>query len=161
MIKVMTGYHGFTMERSPGNDAFVPILADGLKWMGYFPEQRIFFSLGGFGDEIGEDEKFMTYDYQGVTRIGWLPVASEAEKMLWHVAVMSRFGRPDEGKILFRSKPEDSLGPFFVETPTIESPRSRYFFSRRTRSGNSSRQGTHQVAQKFTRTTRPFSFAIA
>jgi phosphate-selective porin OprO/OprP len=124
MIKVMTGYHGFTMERSPGNDAFVPILADGLKWMGYFPEQRIFFSLGGFGDEIGEDEKFMTYDYQGVTRIGWLPVASEAEKMLWHVAVMSRFGRPDEGKILFRSKPEDSLGPFFVETPTIESDRA-------------------------------------
>ncbi len=40
-------------------------------------------------------------------------------------------------------------------------PRSRYAFSSRTKSGNSSRHGTHQVAQKFTRTTWPFCFAMA
>src|SRR5262245_4584651 len=40
-------------------------------------------------------------------------------------------------------------------------PRPRYALSRRTRSGNSWRQGTHQVAQKFTRTTLPFCFPIA
>lgn len=124
MIKVMTGYHGFTLERSPGNDAFVPILADGLKWMGYFPKARVFFSLGGFGDQISEEEKFATYDFQGVTRIGWLPIASEPEKTVWHVAVMSRFGRPDERHIAFRSKPEDSNAPFFVETPTVASDRA-------------------------------------
>ena len=99
MIKVMAGYHPWTMERSPALDAFVPILADGLKWMGYFPEPRVFFSLGVFGDELSEDEKFATYDHQVATRIGWLPLASEAEKLVWHVAVMGRIGRPDEGSI--------------------------------------------------------------
>ena len=87
------------MERSPALDAFVPILADGLKWMGYFPKARVFYSLGAFGDEVSEQEKFATYDYQVATRVGWLPVASEAEKLLWHVAVMGRIGRPDEGRI--------------------------------------------------------------
>ena len=46
MIKVMAGYHPWIQERSPGLDAFVPILADGLKWTGYFPERHVFFSLG-------------------------------------------------------------------------------------------------------------------
>jgi phosphate-selective porin OprO/OprP len=124
MVKVMTGYHPWTMERSPGLDAFVPILADGAKWMGYFPEPRVFFSLGAFGDPVSEDEKFSTYDYQGVTRIGWQPIASERDKTVWHVAMSARMGRPDEGSIGFRSKPEDSLAPFFVETPTIESDRA-------------------------------------
>ena len=119
MIKVMTGYYGITMERSPGNDAFVPILADGFKWMGYYPGPRMFFSLGAFFDKTTEQESFATYDYQFATRIGWLPVASEAEKLVWHTAVMSRVGRPDEGAILFRSKPEDSLAPFFVETRSM------------------------------------------
>jgi phosphate-selective porin OprO/OprP len=124
MIKVMTGYHPWTMERSPGLDAFVPILADGVKWMGFFPKQRVFFSLGGFGDEISEEESFASYDYQVVSRIGWLPIGSVEDKTVWHVAVMGRGGRPDEGKITLRSKPEDSLAPFFVDTGEIESDRA-------------------------------------
>jgi phosphate-selective porin OprO/OprP len=121
MIKVMTGYHPWTMERSPGLDAFVPILADGVKWMGYFPGRRVFFSLGAFGDELSEAESFSTYDHQFVTRVAWLPIASEEDKTVWHLAAMSRVGKPDERSIGFRSKPEDSLSPFFVETPAVES----------------------------------------
>jgi phosphate-selective porin OprO/OprP len=121
MIKVMTGYHPWTMERSPALDAFVPILADGAKWMGYFPKERVFFSLGAFGDPVSEKEGFASYDYQVATRIGWLPIASVEEKTVWHTAVMGRIGRPDEGRLTLRSRPEDSLAPFFVETPTIES----------------------------------------
>ncbi len=90
MIKVMIGYHPWTQERSPALDAFVPILADGLKWMGYFPERRVFFSLGLFGDELSEDETFATYDHQVVTRIGWLPIVSEDDETLLHVAIMGR-----------------------------------------------------------------------
>lgn len=119
MIKVMTGYHPWTMERSPGLDAFVPILADGFKWMGWFPQPRVFYSLGGFFDAVSEDEKFATYDHQVVARLGWLPIASEEEKTVWHTAVMARAGRPDEDSISFRSRPEDSLAPYFVETPAI------------------------------------------
>jgi len=125
MIKTMTGYHPWTQERSFGLDAFVPILADGLKWMGWFPEQRVFYSVGLFGDSLSEDESFASYDHQAVTRIGWLPISSEEDKTVWHVAVMGRAGKPDEGSIRWRSRPEDSLAPYFVETPEIEADSAR------------------------------------
>jgi phosphate-selective porin OprO/OprP len=125
LIKVMTGYHPWTQERSPGLDAFVPILADGLKWMGYFPQRRVFFSLGLFDDELSEDEGFSTYDHQIVSRVGWLPIASEEDETLLHLAVMGRDGDPDEGRIRFRSKPEESLSPFFVDTGSFEADHAR------------------------------------
>jgi phosphate-selective porin OprO/OprP len=37
MNKVMVGYHGWTHERAPVSDAMIPILADGIKWLGYLP----------------------------------------------------------------------------------------------------------------------------
>jgi hypothetical protein len=38
MVKVIVGYYGWTMERQPVLDAFIPILADGLRWSGYLPK---------------------------------------------------------------------------------------------------------------------------
>jgi phosphate-selective porin OprO/OprP len=124
MNKVMNGYSGWTQERTPIIDV-VPILADGLKWSGYFPERRVFFSLGAFGDELSEDEGFSTYDHQVAARVGWLPIASEEEKKLLHVAVMGRTGHPDEGSLRLRSKPENSLAPFFADTGKIASDRAQ------------------------------------
>ena len=40
MNKVMVGYHGWTHERAPVSDAMIPILADGIKWLGYLPDER-------------------------------------------------------------------------------------------------------------------------
>ena len=37
--KVMVGYDGWTNERTMINDA-IPILADGIKWLGYSPERH-------------------------------------------------------------------------------------------------------------------------
>ena len=130
MVKVMTGYHPWTMERQPGLDAFVPILADGVKWMGYFPKPRVFFSLGWFGDELSENEKFATYDHQVVTRVGWLPIASEAEKTVctsrsWaasadptraHTVPFEARGQP---RPLLRRDPEDRR-PIVPAPPAIE-----------------------------------------
>jgi phosphate-selective porin OprO/OprP len=124
MIKVMTGYHPWSQERSPGLDAFVPILADGLKWMGYFPEARVFYSVGLYDDELSNREAFATYHMAAVTRIGWLPIASEEDRTIWHVAVMGRTGKPDEGDMRYRSRPEDNLSPYFVETPQIPADRA-------------------------------------
>ena len=119
MIKVMAGTTPWIQERSFALDAFVPILADGLKWEGYFPERHVFFSLGLYDDELSEHEGFASYDHQVVTRIGWTPIASEEDEKVLHVAVMARTGRPDEGSIRFRSKPEESQSPFFVDTGAI------------------------------------------
>src|SRR5688572_11552819 len=38
--KYMTGYDIWTMERSPFLDAFIPILGDGIKWIGHARRQR-------------------------------------------------------------------------------------------------------------------------
>src|SRR5262249_4167672 len=73
MIKLMSGTNQWGMERTEVLD-FIPILADGLKWMGYFPRPRVFFSLGLFGDGLSEEQKYATYDQQVVGRVTWLPV---------------------------------------------------------------------------------------
>jgi phosphate-selective porin OprO/OprP len=116
MVKVMNGYHPWGMERSEVLDAFIPILADGAKWMGYFPGPRVYFSLGGFADWLSEDEKFATFDHQVAARLGWVPISSEQESELLHVAVMVRDGKPDGGSIQTRSRPEMYLAPYFVDT---------------------------------------------
>ena len=36
----MVGYGGWTMERATISDASIPILADGIKWLGYSPKHK-------------------------------------------------------------------------------------------------------------------------
>ncbi len=120
LIKVMVGYHGWGNERSQANDAFVPILADGLKWSGYHPGPHVFYQLGLYGDELSEDEKFSTYDHQVVARVGWSPSWENGEKV-FHVAVMARDGDPDEGSLQVRARGGSFLGPYFLDTGKIAS----------------------------------------
>lgn len=115
LVKVMTGYYGWAMERSPSLE-FIPILADGVKWIGYFPKPRIFFNLGAFTDWLSEHEKFATYNHQVVLRVGWLPILSHDESELLHVAVMGRVGDPDEGSLQLRARPGLNLAPYFLDT---------------------------------------------
>jgi phosphate-selective porin OprO/OprP len=116
LIKVMVGYHGWTMERSPTLDAFVPILADGVRWSGYHPGPHVFYQIGVYGDELSESEKFSTFDHQVVARLGWLPVFSKDGAELLHVAVMSRYAQPDEHQLQVRSRPESNIAPYFLDT---------------------------------------------
>ena len=122
--KVMVGYYILNMERSQALDAFVPILGDGIKYMGYYPRKRVFLNLGYFFDGLttqAEKEKFMIDDHQTVARLGWQPILSDAEKKVLHVAVMARIASPDEGKIKFKSKPGSWLAPNFLDTGTLTS----------------------------------------
>jgi phosphate-selective porin OprO/OprP len=125
LVKVMTGYHPWTMERSTSMDAFIPILADGVKYLGYYPGPRLFLSLAWFTDTLSEDEKFATSDQQTVVRFGWLPILSEENNELFHVAVMVRDTEPDEGMLQVRSRPEDNLAPYFVDTGKFAADHAR------------------------------------
>jgi phosphate-selective porin OprO/OprP len=116
MVKVMNGYHPWSMERSTSMDAFVPILADGVKYLGYYAGPRVYISLGWFTDALSENESFATSDQQTVVRLGWLPILSEENQELLHVAVMVRDTEPDEGMLQVRSRPENNLSPYFVDT---------------------------------------------
>ena len=121
MVKAMVGYYGWTMERSPALDAFVPILADGVKWMYYSPERRIHWSLGLYIDSLSNREAFATYDSNAVGRLVWQPILSEADDEVLHLGVMARGGEPDDGFLRVRSKPEAYLAPFFLDAGRLES----------------------------------------
>ena len=120
MVKVMTGYYGWTMERSEGLDAFVPILADGVKWMYYQPERRIHWSLGLYVDSLSNRESFATYDENFAGRLVWQPLLSESESEVLHLGVMARGGNVDEGSLRVRSRPEAYLAPYFLDAGALE-----------------------------------------
>src|SRR4030095_12322467 len=61
--KVMTGYAGWTMERATINDATIPILADGVKWLGYLPKTRLLWNVGWYVDWLNDDQSFSSYSH--------------------------------------------------------------------------------------------------
>lgn len=115
MNKLMVGYQGWTMERATANDAFVPILADGLKWMGNSPGGAFLWSLGWFGDRLSEDETFNRFDTQAVARGVWLPLAADApDAELLHLGLAYRWAKSDDGFFQFRSRPESFAAQSFA-----------------------------------------------
>jgi phosphate-selective porin OprO/OprP len=114
--KVMIGYAGWTMERSTISDATIPILADGIKWLGYAPSLNLIWNLGIYGDTLSENQGFSTYDNQIAGRLAWVPVMSEDTGTVFHAGVSLRYGKPDEGLLQLRSRPETFPAPFFVDT---------------------------------------------
>ena len=114
--KVMSGYAGWTMERSSMSDATIPILGDGVKWLGYVPKRHLIWNLGYYLDSYNARQAFSTYDNQVVARVAWLPILSEDDRTLLHVGVNGRYGNVDEDQLQIRSRPEANPAPYFVDT---------------------------------------------
>lgn len=124
--KVMTGYDGWTMERSTMNDATIPILADGIRWLGYSPKHGFLWNLGWFNDFMSKNQSFSTYHNQSVARIAWLPIHSEEDGTLLHLGVNLRYGSPEGGQIRMRSRPEVFPdAPYFVDTGSFRAAATR------------------------------------
>jgi len=123
--KVMVGYDGWTMERSTMSDATIPILADGIKWLGYTPKHGFLWNVGYYNDVFSKDQSFSTYGSQVSGRFAWLPIHSEEKKDLLHIGVNLRWGRPEDKKIRFRSRPEAFPAPYFVDTGSFPSDSTR------------------------------------
>src|SRR4029077_20870793 len=105
-----------TMERTPISDATIPILADGIKWLGWGPEKRLLWNLGVYGDWLSEGQAFSSYARQVDGRIAFVPMESEERGRVLHLGLNLRYGRPDDGKLQLRSRPEAFPAPFFVDT---------------------------------------------
>jgi phosphate-selective porin OprO and OprP len=103
--KLMVGYHGWTIERSTANDAFLPILADGVKWTGSIPGGKLVYNLGWFKDTRSQAESFNKNDNQFAARAVWLPFVG-ADKGVLHLALEARYGEANDGQLQYRSKPE-------------------------------------------------------
>src|SRR5258707_955047 len=117
--KVMVGYDGWTMERFTMTDATIPILADGIKWLGYSPKHGFLWNLGYFNDVFSKGQSFSSYSSQEVARLAWLPIHSEEKGTLFHLGVNLRWGKPVDGKLRLKSRPEAFTAPFFLDTGTF------------------------------------------
>jgi phosphate-selective porin OprO/OprP len=114
--KVMVGYAGWTLERAPISDATIPILADGVKWLGYAPKKHLLWNLGFYGDHFSEGQTFSTYDRQIAGRIAFVPLMSEETGKVLHLGINVRYGKPNGGQLQLRSRPEAFPAPYFVDT---------------------------------------------
>ena len=112
--KVMTGYAGWTQERATMSDATVPILGDGVKWLGHLPNRHLLWNIGFYVDSYNARQAFSTYDNQFVVRLAWLPVLSESK--LLHLGVNGRYGNVDDGDLQVRSRPEAFPATYFIDT---------------------------------------------
>ena len=116
LVKVMSGYDPWTMERYPFGDATIPLLADGIKWLGYLPNRAMFWNLGVFVDWLSEGQSFSSYDHQFVARVGWLPMGTDSTGRLLHIALNGRTGKANDGAFRLRSRPENNIAPYFIDT---------------------------------------------
>src|SRR2546428_8138852 len=123
MTKVMNGYSIDMMERLIAVDP-VPILADGVKWLGFLPKPHIFWNIGMYTDWLSKGQSFSTFSSQFAARIGWLPVFTTNSKL--HIAANVRFGHPLNDSIRLRSKPEVGGAPYFIDTGNFQTDQSTY-----------------------------------
>jgi phosphate-selective porin OprO/OprP len=112
----MVGYAGWGLERAPISDATLPILADGIKWLGYLPERHLMWNLGFYGDAASEGQSFSSYENQLAGRLAWVSLLSGDGHRLLHVGVSGRLGKANSGKLRLRARPGAWAAPYFVDT---------------------------------------------
>ena len=124
-IKVMNGHSGITAERQMALDV-IPILADGIKYFGYLPKSGIFWNLGYFNDLLSKGQSFSTYSWQYVARIGWMPLYNKEKNTVLHIAANFRYGKPLDGKITLKSRPESNPAPQIINTGSFQADHSTH-----------------------------------
>ena len=116
LSKVIQGYQIIPVERMNFTDATIPILADGIKWLGYVPEKHIFWNFGAFTDWLSEGQSFSSYDYQFALRGGWVSMESDSAGKLFHAGLNLRTGHVNNDTLQLRARPESNVAPYFIDT---------------------------------------------
>lgn len=123
--KVMVGYGGWTMERSTASDAMLPILADGIKWLGYAPKLNLIWNAGIYTDWLSKNLAFSKDKRLVAGRIAYVKLlTTEGGKML-HAGMNLRYGIPRNGEIQLRSRPEVYPSPYFLDTAKFSAENSK------------------------------------
>lgn len=116
MNKIMVGYNGWTNERATANDAFLPILADGIQLRGSSSDHGIAWNVGLYDDEFSDSQSFNKNDNQFVARGVWQPLHDRGDESLLHLGLAYRYGTDNDGTLRYRSRPESSSAPFVIDT---------------------------------------------
>ena len=115
MIKVMNGHSPWGYERQMALDV-IPILADGIKYMGFYPKAKVFLNLGYFNNWTSKDQAFATFKSQTVARVGWLPILDQKNNKSLHIATSLRYGKPKNDVMTLKSRPESNPTPQLINT---------------------------------------------
>jgi phosphate-selective porin OprO/OprP len=148
MVKVMNGHSPWANERQMALD-LIPIISDGIKWFGYLPKSRIFWNLGAYNDALSKGQKFSTFAWQLVGRIGFMPLYDPENKKLIHIAANLRYGKPLDGKITIKSRPESNNTPQILNTGSFETDYSTHIGGEIYYSNKSLMLGSEVVMHKF------------
>lgn len=123
MYKVQNGYSTWGNERQMSLD-LVPIMTDGIRYYGYSPQTKLFWSIGAFTGAIyGHNNKFALWQWNYAGRFGWRPVFENNGEKTVHVGFSYRYARPDLDKIQVRSRPESNPAPYFLDTGKFSADR--------------------------------------
>ena len=114
--RVMVGYDGWTMERFAFSDAAIPLLADGVRWMGYRPQNNLIWNLGVFADPLSKGQTFSYFEHQVAGRLAFLRMDADSAGSLVHIGVGFHLGKPTNDTLQLKSKPEATTAPNFVDT---------------------------------------------
>ncbi len=118
LSKISVGYSLWTMERMPMNDASLPILADGIKWLGVAPNKRANWNVAYFHNLLPKSPATDWYEQTVVARFAALPIRKGDEKQgdLLHLGVGYHYGIYSNGEAQLRSRPESFTAPYFLDT---------------------------------------------
>ena len=148
MIKVMNGHSPWGYERQMALDV-IPILADGIKYMGYYPKSRVFLNLGYFNNLTSKGQGFATFQQQLVARIGWLPILDPAKNKVLHIATSLRWGKPVDDKMTLKSRPESNPTPQLINTGQFATDHSAHVAGEIYYTNNRLTLGSEVVTHRF------------
>ena len=131
--KVLSGYDGWTSERFTFSDAAIPLLTDGIKWMGYVPEKtRASGTSACTPTGCRSGEAFSSYGARSWAELVYLKMeigyagSAVARRRGLHI------GKPEDDTLQLKSKPEVFESPNFIDTGSFPRPWGRSPDSRST-----------------------------
>jgi len=116
MIKQMSGASIMGLERAEIEDMIIPIQNDGIRWMGYLPKQHLVWNAGYFNETLLHKPLYPFMDQQYAARVAWVPLLSENDGKVLHLAVNLKYGNPKDGKTQLKARPEAITAPYFLDT---------------------------------------------
>jgi phosphate-selective porin OprO and OprP len=118
LSKISVGYAGWMMERMPMNDAAIPIMADGIKWLGVHPSGHANWNIAYFINKLPKSPSKDWYDQALVARFAWVPLkpGKDEQGSLLHLGAAYHWGEFSNEEAQLKSRPESSTAPFFLDT---------------------------------------------
>jgi phosphate-selective porin OprO/OprP len=116
LSRISIGYTGWAMERMPMSDATVPIMNDGIKWLGVSPDKHFNWNLAYFHNVLPKNPATGFYDDAVTARFAWVPLRKEEDGAFLHLGLGYHWGRYSDGTAQLRGRPESSTAPYFLDT---------------------------------------------